>query len=376
VGSFAFPRRRVGHTQQDWGAGGGGEGVTELRRHDAYIYIYTRRRASREASPLWKCPKQRAANAASSSTIPCSMAAASAWSRQPRGPGTRGRARTPLNLSSCSMSKSSSSSSSASPRLWTRRLLARQGRKRAKIHRSDVDDRVMDPDCVCVFITAGPSTKLFAWGGGGYGRTCASRDDEPRPVWTSLPITRYGVTASSVAPVHFFSAEPLKTKHLRLAAQRKINSYRQQYADNQNISFLPAIMTTSSRMRGEFLRLLFLQAHRETTAHFNATGLPFRFKRAAFYMGLKSKVGLVAATASALRINLNIQGCSVVAPPLHAPSHAPSSPPPSFPQYPSPPRSLARDGQTSSHWPRLVVSRSTCPPWWSPPCVCVYYCRT
>jgi hypothetical protein len=43
--------------------------------------------------------------------------------------------------------------------------------------------------CVCVFITAGPSTKMFTWGGGGYGRTCATRDDEPRPVWTSLPIT-------------------------------------------------------------------------------------------------------------------------------------------------------------------------------------------
>ena len=44
---------------------------------------------------------------------------------------------------------------------------------------------------------------------------------------------------------------------LRLAAQRKINGYRQQHAENQNISFLPAIMTTSSRMHGEFLRLLF-----------------------------------------------------------------------------------------------------------------------
>jgi hypothetical protein len=32
--------------------------------------------------------------------------------------------------------------------------------------------------CVCVFITAGPSTKLFTWRGGGYGRTCATRDDE------------------------------------------------------------------------------------------------------------------------------------------------------------------------------------------------------
>ncbi len=76
----------------------------------------------------------------------------------------------------------------------------------------------------------------------------------------------------------------------------------------------------------------FLQAHRETTAHFIATGLPsqqnrsdnaFRFERAAFYMGLKSKAGLVAAKASALPINLNIQGCRLVAPPLHAPSRAP-----------------------------------------------------
>jgi hypothetical protein len=60
---------------------------------------------------------------------------------------------------------------------------------------------------------------------------------------------------------------------LRLAALRKINSYQQQYVDNQNISFLPAIVSTSTRMHGEFLRLLFLQAHRETEAHFTAAGM-------------------------------------------------------------------------------------------------------
>ena len=60
---------------------------------------------------------------------------------------------------------------------------------------------------------------------------------------------------------------------LRVAAQRKINAYRQQYADNQNISFLPAIVSTSCRMHGEFLRPIFLQAHRETEAHFNAAGM-------------------------------------------------------------------------------------------------------
>jgi hypothetical protein len=35
---------------------------------------------------------------------------------------------------------------------------------------------------------------------------------------------------------------------LRLAALRKINSYRQQCADYQNISFLPTIVSTSTRM--------------------------------------------------------------------------------------------------------------------------------
>ena len=69
----------------------------------------------------------------------------------------------------------------------------------------------------------------------------------------------------------------------------------------------------------------------ETEAHFTAAGLSsqtnnseaLRFKRAAFYNGLKSKVGLAAAKAAALRVNLNVQGCSIVAPPMHAPSRTP-----------------------------------------------------
>ena len=57
---------------------------------------------------------------------------------------------------------------------------------------------------------------------------------------------------------------------LHVAARKKINTYRDQDANNRNITFMPAITSTSSRMHGEFLRLLFLQAHRETTAHFTA----------------------------------------------------------------------------------------------------------
>jgi len=117
----------------------------------------------------------------------------------------------------------------------------------------------------------------------------------------------------------------------RCVLLRKIAAYRQQYADNQNISFLPTIVSTLTRMHGEFLRLLFLQAHRETEAHITAAGMSsqtnnseaLRFKRAAFYNGLKSKVGLAAAKAAALRVNLNVQGCGIVAPPMHAPSRTP-----------------------------------------------------
>ena len=140
---------------------------------------------------------------------------------------------------------------------------------------------------------------------------------------------RYG---SSAQPLHNgLLTHPLNLDApLHVAARKKNNNYRDQYANNRNITFMPAITSTSSRMHGEFLRLLFLQAHRETTAHFTAIGMPaqqhcdsFRFRRAAFYNGLKSKVGLAAAKTAAMRINLNIDGCGVVAPPVHSSLRAP-----------------------------------------------------
>ena len=108
-------------------------------------------------------------------------------------------------------------------------------------------------------------------------------------------------------------------------------------------------------------------------AHFTAAGMlsqrnqsdSFRFKRAAFNQSLKSKVGLTATKAAALRINLNVQGCGIVAAPVRSLSRSPFPPPPSFTQSPSPPRctrSLVRDGQTSPHRTWLIVSRSTRPP--------------
>ncbi len=89
--------------------------------------------------------------------------------------------------------------------------------------------------------------------------------------------------------------------------------------------------------------------------------------RAAFYQGLKSKVGLAAAKAAALRINLSVQGCSIVAAPMHAPSRTSLLLPLLLSHNLPLPRSLVRDGQTTPHRPRLVVSRSACPPISPPP---------
>jgi len=60
---------------------------------------------------------------------------------------------------------------------------------------------------------------------------------------------------------------------MRVAAERKTNANKQTYADNQNISFLPAIMSTSNRMHGEFSSS-FSTGPRETEAHFTAAGMP------------------------------------------------------------------------------------------------------
>jgi hypothetical protein len=99
-----------------------------------------------------------------------------------------------------------------------------------------------------------------------------------------IVLTQHGVTAS--------------------AGQRhgdvEIRSFLQDGVGRRSLVFDQSMThdSTSTRMHGEFLRLLFLQAHLETEAHFIAAGISsqqnqsdsFRFKRAAFYQNLKSKL--------------------------------------------------------------------------------------
>ncbi len=106
------------------------------------------------------------------------------------------------------------------------------------------------------------------------------------------------------------------------AAADKIRKYRVDYNNRppSAVSFMPAIASTSGRLHSEFVRLLFLQDHRETDRFFAASGVQsaqttsgqFHFRRAAFSSGLKSKVGLALAKATALSINLNLDGASIV----------------------------------------------------------------
>ena len=81
-----------------------------------------------------------------------------------------------------------------------------------------------------------------------------------------------------------------------------------------------------------FTLFVSLPAYRETEEYCNLFGVPAqtnqdssRYKRAAFYSGIKGKVGLIFAKAAALRININTDGSSVAMGRTHIThgSHAP-----------------------------------------------------
>ena len=102
----------------------------------------------------------------------------------------------------------------------------------------------------------------------------------------------------------------------------KIRKYGVDYYNNppSAVSFMPAIASTSGRLHSEFVRLLFLQTHRETDRFFSTSGVQlaqtqrgmFHYRRAAFSSTLKSRVGNILAKAAALRITLNLDGAPII----------------------------------------------------------------
>jgi hypothetical protein len=81
------------------------------------------------------------------------------------------------------------------------------------------------------------------------------------------------------------STDPTLNGHLRHpnnldqslndSASDKIRKYRADYNNNppSPVSFMPAIASTSGRLHSEFIRLLFLQDHRESDLFFAASGV-------------------------------------------------------------------------------------------------------
>ena len=63
-------------------------------------------------------------------------------------------------------------------------------------------------------------------------------------------------------------------KLLDAAARTKVNRYREAYATRSGVSyaFLPCVISTSGRIHGEFLRFLYLLAHRRTNVGSSSSG--------------------------------------------------------------------------------------------------------
>ncbi len=102
------------------------------------------------------------------------------------------------------------------------------------------------------------------------------------------------------------------------------------------VSFMHAIASTtlSGRLHSEFVRLLFLQAHRETDRLFTTSGVQlaqtnpsgqFHFCRATFPSMLKFRVGNILVKTAALRINLNLDGDPIASKSHTHPSHSQTS---------------------------------------------------
>jgi hypothetical protein len=118
-------------------------------------------------------------------------------------------------------------------------------------------------------------------------------------------------------------------------ADDKIRKYRADYNNNppNTVSFMTVITSTSGRLHSEFVRLLFLQTHRETDLFFTVSGVQhvihdldqFHFHRAAFAQQLKSRDGLDLAKTTVLRITLNLDGAPIISKSHTHPSHSQTS---------------------------------------------------
>ena len=93
---------------------------------------------------------------------------------------------------------------------------------------------------------------------------------------------------------------------LESAAADKIRNYRDTYRRNRHVAFLPACMSTSGRIHGELLRLIFFISNKQAEDYFEALGYQphsqeFCHRRGVFFQQNRGTIGMACAQAVALR---------------------------------------------------------------------------
>ena len=83
---------------------------------------------------------------------------------------------------------------------------------------------------------------------------------------------------------------------LDAAVKEKLASYVDDY-NERNFIFLPAVMTTSGRISGDFLRLLYILSHRQAEKFFAHLGIldpspeAFKHRRGTYFYYNRSAIG-------------------------------------------------------------------------------------
>jgi hypothetical protein len=123
---------------------------------------------------------------------------------------------------------------------------------------------------------------------------------------------------------------------LDAAVKAKLDNYQHDY-NERNFFFLPAVMTTSGRISGDFLRLLYILSNRQAHNYFTRMGLldpstkAFKQRRGTYFYYNRAAIGLACAQATAMRIDIAPHKRPLKKLPHHAPDphlfHIPSHAP-------------------------------------------------
>jgi hypothetical protein len=120
---------------------------------------------------------------------------------------------------------------------------------------------------------------------------------------------------------------------LDATVKAKLDNYQHDYND-RNFFFLPAVMTTSGRISGDFLRLLYILSNRQAHNYFTRMGLldpstkAFKQRSGTYFYYNRAAIGFACAQATAMRIDISPHKRPLKKLPHHAPDphlfHIPS----------------------------------------------------